>query len=317
MALRPEDRYATPRLLAEDIDRWMADQPVSAWREPLSRRLLRWLTQHRTGVTAAGAALLVALAGSAVVLVVRTRANADLTRANAALEIANRNVTQANANLLAANERERQRFGLAMEEIRTFHSGVSDDVLLKRKEFASLRTKLLRGAREFYQKLERLLEGQTDWESRRSLGSAYYEIGTLDLEIDSLRESYEAQKRALALFEGLLREDPSDPDVDYQLGRCWRAISTLQLRQDGLSSETNLSLNKARQALERVLATRPRDVEARAELGKVLLYIAERCSNERGAAEALPKFRELRELWEGLLRGASASGTPRRWTVTR
>src|SRR5262249_53250199 len=30
MALRPEDRYATPRLLAEDIERWMADEPVSA-----------------------------------------------------------------------------------------------------------------------------------------------------------------------------------------------------------------------------------------------------------------------------------------------
>ncbi len=30
MALRPEDRYATPRLLADDIERWMADEPVSA-----------------------------------------------------------------------------------------------------------------------------------------------------------------------------------------------------------------------------------------------------------------------------------------------
>ena len=29
MALKPEDRYATPRLLADDIERWMADEPVS------------------------------------------------------------------------------------------------------------------------------------------------------------------------------------------------------------------------------------------------------------------------------------------------
>jgi hypothetical protein len=29
MALRPEDRYASPRLLAEDLERWMADEPVS------------------------------------------------------------------------------------------------------------------------------------------------------------------------------------------------------------------------------------------------------------------------------------------------
>ena len=34
MALKPEDRYATPRELAEDVERWMADESVSAWREP-------------------------------------------------------------------------------------------------------------------------------------------------------------------------------------------------------------------------------------------------------------------------------------------
>ncbi len=34
MALKPEDRYLSCRALAEDIERWMADEPVTAWREP-------------------------------------------------------------------------------------------------------------------------------------------------------------------------------------------------------------------------------------------------------------------------------------------
>jgi len=38
MALRPEDRYPTPKALADDLERWMADEPVTAWREPFSRR---------------------------------------------------------------------------------------------------------------------------------------------------------------------------------------------------------------------------------------------------------------------------------------
>ena len=59
---------------------------------------------------------------------------------------------------------------LAQEAIRTFHTGVSEDLLLKQKEFDALRTKLLRGASDFYQKLERLLEGQADRESPVSLG---------------------------------------------------------------------------------------------------------------------------------------------------
>ena len=39
MALKPEDRYGSCRALAEDVERWMADEPVSAWRaKPFSRR---------------------------------------------------------------------------------------------------------------------------------------------------------------------------------------------------------------------------------------------------------------------------------------
>jgi serine/threonine protein kinase len=34
MAVRPEGRYASPRTLAEDLERWLADEPVSAYREP-------------------------------------------------------------------------------------------------------------------------------------------------------------------------------------------------------------------------------------------------------------------------------------------
>ena len=40
------------------IERWMADEPVTAWREPWTRTLTRWLTRHRTGVTGAAAARL-------------------------------------------------------------------------------------------------------------------------------------------------------------------------------------------------------------------------------------------------------------------
>ena len=36
MATRPEDRYATALELAADVKRWLADEPVTAWREPLA-----------------------------------------------------------------------------------------------------------------------------------------------------------------------------------------------------------------------------------------------------------------------------------------
>jgi serine/threonine protein kinase/formylglycine-generating enzyme required for sulfatase activity len=57
MAPKPEDRYAGARALADDIERWMADEPIAALREPLLPRLARWSRRHRT-LTASAAMLL-------------------------------------------------------------------------------------------------------------------------------------------------------------------------------------------------------------------------------------------------------------------
>ena len=59
MALRPEDRYAGALELAEEVERWLADQPMRAYREGLRQRWARWRRRNKTAV-AAGAALLVA-----------------------------------------------------------------------------------------------------------------------------------------------------------------------------------------------------------------------------------------------------------------
>jgi tetratricopeptide (TPR) repeat protein len=95
MSLRPEDRYGSCRPLAEDIERWMADEPVSAWCEPLSARARRWARRHRTRVTGATAALLAGLIGLAAVAAVQSRANAALEGKNLQLMAANAATAQA------------------------------------------------------------------------------------------------------------------------------------------------------------------------------------------------------------------------------
>jgi tRNA A-37 threonylcarbamoyl transferase component Bud32 len=71
MARKPADRYASVLALATDIERWLADEPVSAYREPWTRRIVRWTRRHRAWTTAAAvaaAAVLVTTAGAAVLL---------------------------------------------------------------------------------------------------------------------------------------------------------------------------------------------------------------------------------------------------------
>ncbi len=81
MATRPADRYPTPRALAEDLERWTADEPVSAWREPLARRARRWAKQNRTVVSGAVAALVAGVIGLTAVAGVQARVSAQLTKA--------------------------------------------------------------------------------------------------------------------------------------------------------------------------------------------------------------------------------------------
>lgn len=75
MSLRPEDRYPTVRELADDIEHWLADEPVSAYQENIFGWLARWGRRHRNWVQAGAAALvLVALVATfAAVQISRAR----------------------------------------------------------------------------------------------------------------------------------------------------------------------------------------------------------------------------------------------------
>ena len=82
MATRPEDRYPSCRALADDVERWAADEPVSAYRAPAPVRLARWAQKHRTGV-AIGAGLLqtaVVVLAVSTVLLGQSRARIDRER---------------------------------------------------------------------------------------------------------------------------------------------------------------------------------------------------------------------------------------------
>jgi tetratricopeptide (TPR) repeat protein len=64
MAREASDRYESPKDLADDLKRWLADEPVSCWREPWWIRARRWVRRHQTPVAAAAfTALAVAVLG--------------------------------------------------------------------------------------------------------------------------------------------------------------------------------------------------------------------------------------------------------------
>ena len=150
MAHRPEDRYPSGRALADDLDRWMADEPVSAWREPWARRARRWARRNRTAVTAAAVALVAGVVGLSTVLAVQTRAKDDLAASLERETNARTALAETNADLTRSRAAVQARYDLAVEAIQTFHTGVSEDFLLRQDQFRDVRDRLLKSASDFY-----------------------------------------------------------------------------------------------------------------------------------------------------------------------
>jgi WD40 repeat protein/serine/threonine protein kinase len=66
MAARPDRRYGSALELAADVERWLADEPVTAYAEPWPVRARRWMRRHRPLVSTVVGVVLVALVGTTV-----------------------------------------------------------------------------------------------------------------------------------------------------------------------------------------------------------------------------------------------------------
>ena len=82
MAIKPEDRYPSARALAGEIENWLADEHVVAYREPLLERARRWCRRHLRLVTGLSAAAAVALVALGVLTTVISLSNRRPSAAN-------------------------------------------------------------------------------------------------------------------------------------------------------------------------------------------------------------------------------------------
>jgi serine/threonine protein kinase len=75
MALRPQDRYASAKALADDLEHWLADEAVTAHAEPWQARLGRWVRHHKGLVGSTAAVMVVGLTVAIASWMVKEAAN--------------------------------------------------------------------------------------------------------------------------------------------------------------------------------------------------------------------------------------------------
>ncbi len=79
MALQPLERYASAKGLADDVEHWLADEPVMAHAEPLAVRLGRWVGHHKGLVGSVAAVVAVGLTVAIAGWLVREAADRERT----------------------------------------------------------------------------------------------------------------------------------------------------------------------------------------------------------------------------------------------
>ena len=261
MARLPAHRYETAGELAEDIERYLADERVLAYAEPFPVKAWRWVRNHKPLVISTAAALTVAVAALSITVVglraanVRVRASRDEAR-------------------LSYEEAERQRKIAedtrvwARDTVREYSILVSEETLLQQPGMHRLREELLQKGLVYYQKFLTLRED--DPTLRGEVAQAHFFTGKITQAIDSPEQALPHYQRALELQEQLLADDPASSEVQADYGTTLNAIGAalLQLRR---LEEAEAQFELAVEVRERLAKAEPDNREAARTLANSLM----------------------------------------------
>ncbi len=216
MSNDPHDRYGTAKELREEIEQWMAGEPVLAWQEPFLVRFARWRRKHPKLVAGTTAAL---LAGLMIATVASVLIKQEQLRTQQAQRKAQRN------------------FEVAKTAVDDFYVTAASDVLLNEPRMTDLRQKLMRQGIRYYDDFLQAMSGD-DLATRRERAVNYRRLGRIqeslhgkppvDFDLAKLPApspaaltNYQAAKDLQA---ALLAEFPNDRENRRQLSRTLVAI---------------------------------------------------------------------------------------------
>jgi serine/threonine-protein kinase len=283
MALQPERRYGSPKELADDIDRWLAEEPVRAYREPLRVRAGRWVRRHQTAVAAAAAALVVAAAFFGVATGLLTAAYQEAER--------QRDVAA------AQRDKARDRFRLAREAVDRFYTQVSESTDLRARGLEGLRQTLLESAAAFYRRF--VQEESDDAEVRAEQGRAYLRLANLYRVLRRGAQAERAYRQAVATAERLTTAFPGETRYQEDLALAHNALGVLY-RDTGRLESAERSFQAARAVRRRLVDQAPHEPKHRedlavseANLGAMHSAVGRLREAERAYRRAEGLFRQL------------------------
>ena len=177
---------------------------------------------------------------------------------------------------------------------------------MKEKQFEALRNKLLRGAADFYGKLEGLLKNQEDSTSRKALGNAYDELSKLTDMIGSHPEALAVQRRALVVRRELASRPSADAEAFLDVARSLLSLGNMQ-KQSGDNAEAMEAYEEARAIQRRLADADPANTRLQSELARSYNNIGTLLSITGEPAQALTAYEQARAFQRKLVEGNPAA----------
>ncbi|HEY2839860.1 MAG TPA: protein kinase, partial [Pirellulales bacterium] len=229
----PAKRYPSARTLAEDLQRWLRGEPISA--RPVGRFERAWRWRRRNPVVAAlsGAVALALIMGTVV---------------------STWFAIQSNRYALQADARAKE----ARDAVDQFFTAVSENQLLDVPGLQPLRKELLGSALAYYQRF--IEEHGDDPAVQDELVATYSRVASITSQIGSKEEALSQLEIALRIAERLAREHPKIEEYQSRLLDVLIRVSTLQ-QELGRLADVEKFAGRAVEVCERFVHDHPDKIE--------------------------------------------------------
>ncbi len=265
----PARRYQAAEEVAEELRRYLNDEPILARPVGIAERTWRWCRRKP------------AIAGlcAAVVLLLSFVTVNGYLQAEIQRELTGQALTQkAKAN---------ENFDLARGAVDRFMTEVSESQLLTVPRMEPLRRKLLTGAMEFYEKF--VQQAQDDPELKAALGKSHRKLGRILAILGDDERSVEGISKAIEIFTQLSEENPGDRETSNNLARSSKMLGIV-LHKLGRNKEATEALERAIAVASRLVKDSPTVPEHAFELANAKNSLGILLREESRAKEALANY---------------------------
>lgn len=274
MSMKIENRYPSARALADDIEHWLADEPVSAWTEPWTIKARRWVSRHTALVTGIASAVGIALIAFVLLFVQQSMA----TKREAALK-----------------DKAEENFQLARGAVKRYLAEVDSNEALKNPGMEPLRLKLLEAAKEY---TEKFVEKRRDDPALKvELAVATFQLGQITGELDSETKAIKLHEDAAKMLEALPPEKANETRVD--LAVCYHHLGRLNRLADRIPKSEEW-YKKALDMWNKLLEEAPKDTRFRDGLARSQMGLGNLYQLLTQAEQARKQYQQAIDIWEDL-----------------